>query len=154
MIFVGFLITIFFVYFKRPGWERFIAIPIVISLSGAYYLLDHIDRQQSVARILAGNLAMVRGCITEFRTNDGEPHSAKSSMPDETWSVQGTGFGYKDVSDLPSYHIIESQGGVIHTRQYLRVKYLISPIFRRKEIAKIEAGSETCNDVGPALPPL
>ena len=89
-------------------------------------------------------MKVAEGCVTDFETNHGEPHSTKSSIPDETWSIQGVQFGYKYWTNLPGYHQMEARGGVVHKGQYLRVSYLISPIFRRQEIMKIEVGSKQC----------
>ena len=128
---------------KKKGFAHWSALPAVGVLLSGYLALDCWDRRGTIDALASGKLRVVEGCVTDFRTH-AEPRAARNSFPDEEWRVQGRAFGYKDTNERPGYNKIEALGGVVHQGQYLRVSYLISPIYRRQEIMKLEIGRVQC----------
>ena len=141
---VSVLVIVISFLVKRRRYVSLFALPIVASAVAGYLLLDVWDRHATGAALAAGNTKSVEGCVENFQTNTGDFYSSKSSKPDEQWDVHGEHFSYKVTSYAPGYHAREVRGGVVHKGQYLRVGYMISPVFRRKEIMKIEVGSNRC----------
>ena len=140
------VVSIFILLTSLPRKRRINLVLIPIAAAGifGYLVLDGWDRRGSADALAQGKVSRVEGCIAHFVTNEGDFYSAKSSRQDEEWDVQGKHFGYKVTSYFPGYHKREVAGGVVHQGQYLRVTYLVSPIFRRTEIMEIEVGPQRC----------
>lgn len=146
----AFLVTSILIFLSSmagPKRRRYnlLVIPILGVAMLGYLAADRWDRHTTAVALAQGKVARVEGCIANFVTNTGDFYSSKNFRQDEEWDVQGKHFGYKVTSDAPGYHEREARGGVVHKGQYLRVSYLVSPIFRREEIMKIEVGSRGCS---------
>ncbi|HEY1607256.1 MAG TPA: hypothetical protein VGF77_16835 [Allosphingosinicella sp.] len=137
-------VVVLTLFSKQKDLKRLIVLPVLAVGVAGYLLLDFWDRHGAIHALSAGRLNVVQGCVSDFQTNAGEPHSTKNSIPDETWRIGGDRFGYKNWSELPGYHRMEAREGVVHKGQFLRVSYLVSPVFGRKEIMKIELGARSC----------
>jgi len=115
----------------------------------SYFVVDHLDRTGMDAKVRAGKSVTVQGCVTDFGTNLGHSDSARDTSANEAWFIGGDEFAYRTNSLRPGYHRIEADGGVVHKDEYLRVTYVVTPIFHRKQIMKIEVGSQRCDRSSP-----
>ncbi|MBU6268958.1 MAG: hypothetical protein KGN34_15525 [Sphingomonadales bacterium] len=125
---------------KQQGWMSLL----LVVGAGGYLLLDMLDRRGAARQLVRAQLTVAEGCVEGFLSNHGDAYPAKSDQPDEEWSIGNHRFGYKSPGNSPGYRLRESRGGVVHAGQYLRVSYLVSPIFKREEIMKIEQGEKPC----------
>ena len=138
-----FLLILHLITWKRNR-SRLLAIPILGAAIIGYLTLDHWDRRATAAALKNGSMRSIEGCIANFRTNAGDFYPRKSSQQDEEWDIRDEHFSYKVTSNAPGYHVREARGGVVHSGQYLRVGFVITPVFRRKEIMRIEVGPVKC----------
>jgi hypothetical protein len=137
------LVAVSFTWARNKN--RLFVIPVLAVFVFCDFGLDAWDRYATARALAVGKLNVVEGCVSNFETNRGEFYSIKSSRPDEQWDVGDRHFSYKVTSNAPGYHVREVRGGVVHKGEYVRVRYLVSPVFHRQEIMEMEVGSERCS---------
>jgi len=89
-----------------------------------------------------GKLRTVEGCLDYFRP--GAPNGSKTTLGNEEWSIQGLVFSYGAGEVRPAYHLVSTAGGQVRADTRVRVSFIVSPAYRRREIVKLELVPHAC----------
>lgn len=117
-----------------------------LSFSGLMTFEDIQDTHRIRGLIERGAYTTIAGCLDYFRP--GSFDGTRSSDGNESWSVQGTEFDYGQGEVRRGYDLVEPRGGVVHRDTKVRVSFVISDLYDRKEIVKLAVAQHAC----PAAP--
>jgi len=130
----------------RHGWRsrRSLTAFAVIWCVFCSYMIFTDYRENAAIRdaVERGMLLRVEGCLDYFRP--GVPHGTKSVAGNEQWSVGGTTFSYGAGEVRSGYHAVSTAGGAVDATSRVRVGYVVSPAYRRREIVKLEVAEGAC----------
>ncbi|WP_156167210.1 hypothetical protein [Sphingomonas sp. Ag1] len=92
--------------------------------------------------VVAGEAQSVEGCLQYFRP--GSPYGTKIATGNEEWSVNGLIFNYGSGEIRPTFHSVSTAGGLVRPDSRVRVSFVVSPAFGRREIVKLELAPHAC----------
>ena len=94
------------------------------------------------AAVESGNIEKTEGCLSYFRP--GSPTGTKTTAGNEEWAVNGLVFSYGAGEVRPGFHRVSTGAGPIRANTRVRVSFVESPAFGRREIVKLEVASHAC----------
>lgn len=106
----------------------------------AFAEIDDVNRVRALVE--RGTYTTVEGCLDYF--HPGLPGGSKTTAGNERWSVGGIEFDYGQGEVRPGYHLVEPRGGAVHRDTKVRVSYVISEFYGRREIVKLSVTPGAC----------
>lgn len=100
------------------------------------------DTARIRASVERGEFVTLEGCLDYFKP--GYPQGSKTTTGNERWSVRGTEFDYGQGEVRRGYHLVEPRGGAVHRDTKVRVSYVPSIFYRRKEIVRLIVSERAC----------
>ena len=85
----------------------------------------------------------IEGCLDFFIP--GLPYGTKSVVDHERWSVDGVEFDYGAGQVRRGYQIVEPRGGFVHRDTRVRVSYVESDYYGRREIVRLAVAQGLCS---------
>lgn len=129
---------------KRWRWHR--SLPIFaatwIGICGYAIATEVRDTAGIRAAVKLGHVEKTEGCLTYFRP--GSPTGSNSAAGNEEWSVNGLVFSYGSGEVRPGFHSVSTGEGLVRGDSRVRVSFVVSPAYGRREIVKLELASHTC----------
>jgi hypothetical protein len=102
-------------------------------------VVDFRDTAAIRAAVEEKNPQVVEGCLDYFRP--GSPEGTKTTAGNEEWKVAGLVFSYGAGEVRPTYHAVSTAGGAVRADSRVRVTFVISPAYGRREIVKLEVAA-------------
>ena len=129
---------------RRWRWRRSLpAFAAVWTLICGYVIVTDVRDTAFIRRaVVAGNTQMAEGCLDYFRP--GIPYGTKTVAGNEEWSVRGLVFSYGAGEARPTFHQVSTAGGPVEADARIRVTFVVSPAYRRREIVKLEVSPHAC----------
>lgn len=128
----------------RSRWRR--SLPIFaafwITVCTCIIVTDVRDTAAIRSAVERGEMETVEGCLDYFRP--GIPYGTKTTAGDEEWSVHGLVFSYGAGEVRPAFHLVSTAGGQVREDSRVRVSFIVSPAYERREIMKLELASHAC----------
>jgi hypothetical protein len=129
---------------KRWRWRRslpsFAALWIIVC---TYIIVTDVrDTAALRSAVERGEIQTVEGCLDYFRP--GTPSGTKTTAGHEEWSVNGLVFSYGAGEPRPAFHLVSTAGGAVRADSRVRVGFVVSPEYGRREIIKLELASRAC----------
>ncbi|WP_380783658.1 hypothetical protein [Sphingomonas sp. R86520] len=116
--------------------------PVWVILSIVLLALDARDTLQVRSLVKQGDIHTVEGCLSSFHS--GLAEGSKTSSGDERWSVASEDFAYGAGEVRPGYHLVEENEGIVHATSRVRVSFVLSPYYGRKEIVRLIVLRPSC----------
>lgn len=130
----------------RFRWRRRSSLSIFagvwVCLCGTLIAIDARDVVDVRSAVLARRLERIEGCLAYFRP--GLTYGTKTTAGNEVWSVRGAVFSYGAGEARAGYHLVEPSGGVVHPDSRVKVFFVTSPAYGRKEIVRIDVAGHGC----------
>ncbi|WP_294123068.1 hypothetical protein [Sphingomonas sp.] len=114
-------------------WLGFTAFMIFKEIEDTSYIRSQVQRKA---------FATVEGCLDYFQP--GDPEGSKTTAGNERWSIRGTEFDYGQGEVRRGYHLVEPRGGAVHPHTRVRVSYVTSDFYGRREIVKLAVAQRAC----------
>ena len=129
---------------RRWHWRRspplFAGVWIV--LCSYIIVLDRRDTAAIRTAVEDRRFEIVEGCLDYFRP--GSPTGTKTVAGHEEWSVAGLVFSYGAGEVRPAFHAVSTAGGAVRPDSRVRVTFVVSPAYGRREIVKLEVAPHVC----------
>ncbi|WP_192649167.1 hypothetical protein [Sphingopyxis sp. OAS728] len=119
--------------FFAAAWIIFCTFMVVVDFRDAAAIRNAVE---------AGKFRTVEGCLDYFRP--GAPNGSKTTSGNEEWSIQGLVFSYGEGEVRPAFHSVSTAGGEVRADARVRVSFVVSPAYRRREIVKLELAPHAC----------
>lgn len=128
----------------RWRWRRSLpAFAAVWTLICGYVIVTDVQDTAFIRRAVgAGKTKMAEGCLDYFRP--GVPYGTKTVAGNEEWSVGGLVFSYGAGEPRPAFHDVSTAGGPVEPDARVRVTFVVSPAYGRREIVKLEVAPHAC----------
>lgn len=129
---------------KRWRWRRSLPIfaAVWIGICGYVIATDVRDTADIRAAVKLGHVEKTEGCLTYFRP--GHPTGTKTTAGNEEWSLNGLVFSYGAGEVRPAFHSVSTDKGPVRGDSRVRVSFVVSPAYGRREIVKLELASHAC----------
>lgn len=129
---------------RRWRWRRSLPIFATVWIVLCTYLivLDVRDTAAIRSAVAGGRFQTVEGCLDYFRP--GSPYGTKTTAGNEEWSVSGLTFSYGAGEVRPAFHLVSTAGGSVRPDSRVRVTFVVSPAYGRREIVKLELAPHAC----------
>ena len=129
---------------RRWRWRR--SLPIFaaawIGICGYVIATDVRDTADIREAVKSGHIDKTEGCLAYFRP--GSPTGTKTVAGNEEWSVNDLVFSYGAGEVRPAFHSVSTAGGMVRGDSRVRVSFVVSPAYGRREIVKLELASHAC----------
>ncbi|WP_068083789.1 hypothetical protein [Novosphingobium rosa] len=143
---VGIGVVAFAIAARRFGWQKRKSMAIFAGLWMVFVCImipyDFRDVLAVRASVQHAEIGQVEGCLAYFRP--GVPTGTKTTLGNEACSVAGTAFDYGAGEERPGYHLVEANGGVVHPDSKVRIFFVTSQAYDRKEIVRIDSVDHAC----------
>jgi hypothetical protein len=134
------------IFLLRRGWRwrKYMLVFSVAWLGFTVFMTFSEIRDTARIRALVarGEFATLEGCLDYFKS--GYPHGTKSTAGNERWRVQGTEFDYGQGEIRTGYHLVEPRGGAVHRDTKVRVSFVTSQFYKRREIVRLAVAERAC----------
>jgi hypothetical protein len=129
---------------RRWRWRRSLPLFAGLWIVFSCYMIALDIRDTAAIRTAVTNRSfqVVEGCLDYFRP--GSPAGTKSTAGNEEWSVASLVFNYGAGEVRPAYHKVSTAGGAVRPDSRVRVTFVISPAYARREIVKLEVAPQAC----------
>lgn len=131
----------------KDGWRsrRFLPVFAVfwVIFCGIMTVVDVRDTSHIRNIVKEGRIEKLTGCLDYFRP--GTPRGSKTTAGNEEWSVDGVVFSYGAGEVRPAYHTVSTAGGIIRPDSRVRVYFVYSQAYRRREIVKLDVAEHSCS---------
>ncbi|QDK34749.1 hypothetical protein [Sphingomonas sp. IC081] len=129
---------------RRRRWRRSLPIFAVAWVAICTYVIatDVRDTIEIRNAVVAGKVQVAEGCLDYFRP--GSPQGTKSTAGNEEWSVDGRVFNYGAGEVRPAFHAVSTAEGPVRADSRVRVSFVVSPAYGRREIVKLELAPHAC----------
>lgn len=129
---------------QRWRWRRSLPIFAALWIIGCAYIIVRDVRDTAAIRsaVENGEIQTVEGCLDYFRP--GTSYGTKSMPGNEEWSVNGLVFSYGAGEVRPAFHLVSTAGGAVRADSRVRVSFVVSPEYGRREIIKLELAPRSC----------
>lgn len=94
------------------------------------------------AAVKSGKVEITEGCLTYFRP--GSPAGTKTTAGNEEWSLNGLVFSYGAGEVRPAFHSVSTVDGPVRADSRVRVSFVLSLAYGRREIVKLELAAHGC----------
>jgi len=130
---------------RRWRWRRSLPVFATVWIGLCTYLIVVDVRDTAAIRgaVANGRVHAVEGCLDYFRP--GSPYGTKGTDGNEEWSVDGLTFSYGAGEVRPAYHFVSTAGGSVRPDSRVRVTFVVSPAYGRREIVKLEIAPNACS---------
>lgn len=143
---IGFGLLGLSIFLLRRGlrWRKYtLGFSIVWLGFTTFMMFEDIEDVNRVRELVEqGNYTTVEGCLDYFQP--GLPGGSRTTAGNERWSVGGTEFDYGQGEARPGYHLVEPRGGAVHRDTKVRVSYVTSEFYGRREIVKLAVTRGGC----------
>lgn len=128
----------------RWRWRRSLPIfaAVWITLCTYIIVMDVRDTAAIRSAVEQGEMQTVEGCLDYFRP--GISYGTKTTAGNEEWSVHGLVFSYGAGEVRPAFHLVSTAGGQVRADSRVRVGFIVSPAYGRREIMRLELASHAC----------
>jgi len=143
---VGILLLAVAILLHRRKWRRrsYLLVFSVAWLSfTAFFVFKEIEDTDHIRALVdSGSFTTIDGCLDYFKP--GLPGGSRTVAGNERWSVQGTEFNYGQGDVRRGYHLVEPRGGAIHPDSKVRVSFVTSKFYGRREIVRLAVAQGAC----------
>ena len=138
------LATAIFLLRRRWRWGNYTLVFSVVWLGFTTFMTfkEIEDTGRIRAAVGRGDFTNIEGCLDYFKP--GYPHGTKTTAGNERWSVRGTEFDYGQGEVRRGYHLVEPRGGAIHRDTKVRVSFVTSEFYGRREIVRLAVAERAC----------
>lgn len=130
----------------RKGWRWHRSLLLFaaawIGISGYAIATDVRDTAFIREAVRSGYIEKTEGCLTYFRP--GSSTGTKTVAGHEEWSVNGLVFSYGSGEVRPAFHSVSTAGSPLRGDSRVRVFFVVSPAYGRREIVKLELSPHAC----------
>ncbi|WP_156363621.1 hypothetical protein [Sphingomonas sp. Leaf357] len=129
---------------RRWRWRRSLPIFATVWVAICTYGIATDVRDTAAIRnaVVARKIQVAEGCLEYFRP--GSPYGTKTTAGNEEWSVSGLVFSYGAGEVRPAFHSVSTAGGAVRADSRVRVSFVASPAYGRREIVKLEIAPHAC----------
>lgn len=129
----------------RARWRKYTLIFSLIWLSFVSFMTvqDFRDASQIRSAVGRGEYDTIEGCLDYF--HPGNATGSRTTAGNERWAVKGVEFDYGQGEVRRGYHLVEARGGAVHPTTRVRVSFVESDFYRRKEIVKLAVIQNACS---------
>jgi hypothetical protein len=151
---IGLALFAIAIFRLHGGWRRG-ASTLVFSVAWlaftAFMTFDEIRDTARIRTLVAnGDFVTIEGCLDYFEP--GSPDGSKTTAGHERWSVQGTEFNYGQGEVRRGYHLVERRGGAVHRDAKVRVSFVTSQFYGRREIVRLAVAERACPPAAGSAP--